>query len=150
MLRSQRTGHVHVKRRVVTLRQIRSVDCPTDSICQQFTNSPCRRAIQQGCFCEGIVVGVCRIVGSSLFTNANLHFKKNGEIHFTPSEYLQYTIVNTPKRGKFIVRTFRFKMKNKNRKSFISQTVNSKGKLESKRITFKQANRCNSCSKKRG
>ncbi len=152
MIRSQRNNHVHVIRRVERIAQRRRRPCPDGRSCNIIDNFPCRQF--DSCLCIGIpfIPGLngCLDLSLSQISNANVHFRRDGAIYFTPSKYLQYSIISTPRKGRTIVRTFRFKIRNKNRKSFTIQNLNRKGKLVNKRFTFKEANAgCMSCRKKR-
>ncbi|WP_128895314.1 hypothetical protein [Longirhabdus pacifica] len=146
MLRRHSSGTMKVTKKVKTLRRI-SANCPSGRSCNPLNNRPCSQFNR--CLCFGIPFE-CLNLESSQISNANVHFRKDGSVYFTPSKYLQYSIVNSSRKGKTIIRMFRFKMRNKNRKSFVIQYVDEKGKLVSRRSTFKQANAgCTSGRKKR-
>ncbi|WP_128895313.1 hypothetical protein [Longirhabdus pacifica] len=146
MLRRHSSGTVKVSRRVKTLKQTR-VDCPA-RFCMVVGNRPCRD-FGPGCICISLLLPVCGSFAPAQITNADVHFRRNGSVFFTPSKYLQYSIINF-RKNRFIIRTFRFHIRNKNRKRFTFQNLNRKGKLVIRRMAFKEVNAgCASCAKKR-
>ncbi len=125
------SNSVNVQTRTFRLREFANrCNCPVGQPCSLFFT--CRMCT---CVLETFPFGRCMRT-PFIISNANVRFRRNGRVLVTsPSEYVQYTVINKPRRNEIRIRTFRFSVKNKNkRRAFIQMSPN--GKLMTSKIFF--------------